>query len=239
MELKDLAIGDMVHVGQGVYEAIYSFGHRAPHASAKFLQVKTAKTTLELSAAHMVFTSSGLAVAAHLLKVGDELLDSKGSSVAIKAIKVIASKGAYAPFTPSGKIVVNGILASSYVAFENGSNLSVAGIPFSYQWMAHAFEFPHRFYCQFLSKSCLSERYTADGVSVWVDVPHKMSLWMFEQPRMVQGLMGGVAVCLFGLFSLLEFLVLHAEWVMVVTTASCMGAAMLWQVGGRPREKKC
>ena len=42
-----------------------------------------------------------------------ELKDSKGSSVAIKSTKVVASKGAYSPFTPSEKIVVNDFLASS------------------------------------------------------------------------------------------------------------------------------
>jgi hypothetical protein len=100
--MKDLKIGDMVHVGNDVYEPIYSFGHRAPMTSAKFLQVSTDKSTIELSAVHMVFTASGMAVAAHLLKVGDELLDSNGKNVAIKSIKVVASRGAYAPFTPSG-----------------------------------------------------------------------------------------------------------------------------------------
>jgi hypothetical protein len=52
--LKELKLGDMVHVEKEVYEPVYSFGHHAPNTRAEFLQVKTDKTILELSSDHMV-----------------------------------------------------------------------------------------------------------------------------------------------------------------------------------------
>ena len=223
--LKDLKLGDMVHVGKEVYEPVYSFGHHAPDTRAEFLQVKTDKTILELSSEHMVFTASGSAIAARLLQIGDELLDANGDLLAIQSIEPVWANGIFAPFTPSGKIVVNDILASSFVAFDNGSYLSVAGLKFSYQWMAHSFETPHRFYCQFIS-SCDKETYTADGISIWVDTPHKLVLWMFEQPWAVQSLLGGVVLALFVMFSLIDICIL-------IALAVAVGALTAWKIVGR------
>ena len=112
----------------------------------------------------MVLNASGSAIAARLLRSRDELLDANGDLLAIQSIEPVWADGVFAPFTPSNKIVVNDILASSFVAFDNGSYLSVAGFKFSYQWMAQFFETPHRFYCQFIS-SCDKETHTADGIS--------------------------------------------------------------------------
>ena len=223
--LEDLKLGDMVHVGKEVYEPVYSFGHHAPDTRAEYLQVKTDKTILELSSDHMVFTASGSAIAARLLQIGDELLDANGDLLAIQSIEPVWADGVFAPFTPSGKIVVNDILVSSFVAFDSGSYLSVAGFKFSYQWMAHSFETPHRFYCKFIS-SCDNETYTADGISIWVDTPHKLVLWMFEQPWVVQSLMGGVVVALFVMFSLIDICIL-------IALAVAVGALTAWKIVGR------
>ena len=189
----------------------------------------TTPLTLELSffSDHMVLNASGSAIAARLLRSRDELLDANGDLLAIQSIEPVWADGVFAPFTPSNKIVVNDILASSFVAFDNGSYLSVAGFKFSYQWMAQFFETPHRFYCQFIS-SCDKETYTAaaDGISVWVDTPHKLGLWRFEQPWAVQSMLGGVVVALFVIFSLIDMFILTA-------LAVAVGALTAWKIVGR------
>ena len=93
--------------------------------------------------------------------------------------------------------------------------------------MAQFFETPHRFYCQFIS-SCDKETYTAaaDGISVWVDTPHKLGLWRFEQPWAVQSMLGGVVVALFVIFSLIDMFILTA-------LAVAVGALTAWKIVGR------
>ena len=88
--------------------------------------------------------SSGSFVPAWHLKVGDALTDGpSGKTVAIVSIRSVRSKGAYAPFTPSGTIVVDGVLASSFVSLTADDGLEIAGgIELSTQWMSRMFELP-------------------------------------------------------------------------------------------------
>ena len=74
--------------------------------------------------------------------------------------------------------------------------------------------------------SCDKETYTADGISIWVDTPHKLVLWIFEQPWVVQSLMGGVVVALFVMFSLIDICIL-------IALAVAVGALTAWKIVGR------
>jgi len=166
-DMKDLSIGDMVHVGDGIYEPVYSFGHYAPSMKSEMLQIETATTApLRISPNHMVVTASKGTIPASQLQVGDELLTSYSSDVAQRVQKIdsVVARGMYAPFTPSGKIVVDGILASSYIAFEDNEGLEFGMMKISHQWMAHAGSFPHRFMCYY-SNSCANEKYSAEGIA--------------------------------------------------------------------------
>jgi len=166
-DMKDLSIGDMVHVGDGIYEPVYSFGHYAPSMKSEMLQIETATTApLRISPNHMVVMASKGTIPASQIQVGDELLTSYSSDVAQRVQKIdsVVARGMYAPFTPSGKIVVDGILASSYIAFEDNEGLEFGMMKISHQWMAHAGSFPHRFMCYY-SNSCANEKYSAEGIA--------------------------------------------------------------------------
>jgi hypothetical protein len=206
--INDAKLGDKVHVGNGIYEAIYSFGHFAPEEVGEFLEIRTNKNTLQITNDHMVFHAENGPLAARHLQVGDELLDGQGEKLIIQSIKSLSAEGAFAPFTASGKVVVDGILASSFIAFDNGAYLSAAGMQFSYQWIAHSFEFPHRFICTYVSR-CDTETYTAEGVSTWVDAPHQLALWMFQQSAFWQALLSALAMVLFAAFNVLDFCLLQ------------------------------
>mmetsp|Transcript_27131 Transcript_27131/g.30017 ORF Transcript_27131/g.30017 Transcript_27131/m.30017 type:complete len:190 (+) Transcript_27131:2-571(+) len=119
--------------------------------------------------------------------MGDTLLFDKNdnhrsnlsSSIRITSITSIPiPKGGYmAPFTPSGKIVVNGIMASSFVDLFDDTTTKVL-LPFkklSPQWIAHAFEFPHRMICSGASLFCGTETYDENGISNWVSKPLQLS----------------------------------------------------------------
>ncbi|KAI2495646.1 Hint (Hedgehog/Intein) domain N-terminal region [Fragilaria crotonensis] len=144
VRLDKLQIGEHVLVDTDRFESVYSFGHRDPDRVVDYLEITTeARTTLRLSADHMIWSSGSFVPAWHV-KVGDALSDGpSGKPVAIVSIRNIRSKGAYAPFTPSGTIVADGVLASSFVSLTADDGLEIAGgIELSTQWMSRMFEFP-------------------------------------------------------------------------------------------------
>jgi hypothetical protein len=188
MRLQDVKIGDMVMVDSGLYEAIYSFGHKSPNSVNMLLEIDTSVLLpLQVSKDHMIFVHPNLAIPASILKEGDTIVGGDGQPVLITSIKTVAAdSGVFAPFTISGKIVVNGLLASSFVAYNDTAFLTlVRGIQFSYQWIAHSFEFPHRIACHHMA-SCPDETYTDSGISTWVATPNLFAKWLLNQRRIIQ-----------------------------------------------------
>merc|ERR1711915_620415 len=84
------------------------------------------------------------------------------------------------PFTASGKLIVDGVLVSSFIAFEQSSALKIGPAAFSYQWIAHSFEFPHRLVCHWLrnSDNCNDESYDDDGINKWESHPLRFGSWV-------------------------------------------------------------
>lgn len=147
--MKDLKMGDEVLVDHDTYERVYAFGHRDDHATATFLHFLP--SNLHLSENHMVFVKGKGAIPASMVQVGDQWMHTGAT---IKDIRTTTKKGVYAPFTPSGKIVVNSVLASTYVSFQ-GSNVLMLGsfnTRLSYQWLAHSMLTPIRWWCLVLFK---------------------------------------------------------------------------------------
>jgi len=178
--LEKVKIGDQVMVAPGRYESVYSFGHYSSDSRGVFLEISTLKSTLQVSSDHMVFDGHNRAIPASALRVGDEMIDATGTKAPIVTIKSIVALGVFAPFTPSGRIVVDNTLASSYVTFEDSEFLKIGGVAFSYQWIAHSFEFPHRVMCHYFG-SCPKETYTTEGISQWVARPHEWGQWVLKQ----------------------------------------------------------
>jgi hypothetical protein len=106
---------------------VYSFGHYNEGASAPFLKVKTtiASTPLLVSKDHMVYAVwiRGFVPASILEKErGDTLVD--GSTAGEEEATIwsittpVEAQGVFAPFTPSGKIVINNVVASSFMSLN-------------------------------------------------------------------------------------------------------------------------
>lgn len=203
MKLSKLKIGDLVKVGKNKYEQIYSFGHYKPTSRAQLLEILTEYTTLRVSSDHMVFVSDHRAIPAAKLRVGDEIVHSSGMKVIIVHIKTAVASGVFAPFTPSGKIIVDDIQASSFVAFENSESLKLFGVSFSYQWIAHCFEAFHRLVCHRLG-SCPRETYTEEGISQWVAAPRKFFLWVLRQPSLIRHVLLGALIVVMSMLTFIE-----------------------------------
>lgn len=186
VSMASLQLGDQVMIENGKFESIYSFGHVDKEGQYEFLKISTPTSDIELSKDHMVSLEGGRYVPASLINVGDMLRLAGGELAECTGVQAVRNRGAHAPFTPSGTIVVNGIVASSFVAFQNSATLKIGtldiGVP--YQYMAHAFEGPHRFYCFYVSK-CTNEKYNAEGMSAWVVAPRAFYLWFLAQHQAV------------------------------------------------------
>jgi Hint module len=196
VKLQDINIGDNVLTARGKYETVYSFGHRNEYIMADYLQIRLEgkNEVLELSKEHMVFVKEGHAVPAATLKVGDSLqllshTSNDESAARIQSLKTVRRQGMYAPFTKSGTIVVNGVLASTFVGLQPtseylslGSDQSAIAIPVSQQWLAHVFETPHRLAYRL---GFVKEQYTRNGISIWVNLPFHFSKWLVRQNAMI------------------------------------------------------
>jgi len=134
VKINSIEAGDMVLVesssGKLVYEPVLSFLHaKRDGAESEFLTIQHVSGSIRVSADHMLFVASDsgrLDKAANRIVKGDELLVvSPGASEhaapnrVLSVTREVTELGMYAPLTPSGKIVVDGTVASNY-ATANG-----------------------------------------------------------------------------------------------------------------------
>jgi len=226
----DLQLGDRVKVNTNnnndSFEPIYSFGHKDSTVSANYLRITTTTTSsqpLELSKDHMLVIekegkqhhyvpASSIEVGDVLLVVAssdnDESITNTNSAATVIRIESVTRKGAFAPFTPSGTIVVNDILASNYIAYQGSEYLRITSLfTFSYQWLAHSFTSIHRLVLKLgLTTTEAAESYNADnGISVWVETPHRLFSWALSQQHyMIAVPLLLIAISVIGIVSLIE-----------------------------------
>lgn len=221
VSMDQLQIGDMVLTKGNKYEPVYSFGHHKIDRRAEFLRIFSAGTDkpTEVSREHLLLSvgptgNKGVWIPAEMLKVGDMLFKGgdSGSLVAITKIRTATLQGVFAPFTKSGTVVVNGIVASSYIGYQQSEYLMIGEwtTPFSFQWLAHTFESGHRLACNY-AVDCQKETYTDDGVSHWVDTPHQATRWLLQQHAVTMVAYLVPSFCIFLLTSGLEYL--SSSWV--------------------------
>jgi len=188
--MHSLKVGDSVLTDNDTFSMVYSFGHFAPDAETEFLQLHVADTGasinnnhLEITSDHMLYVYQQLSgtrvlIPAGLVKVGDRLVggteqqEQCGSEgQVVESIQKIKRRGAYAPFTVAGDIMVNGVVASNFIA------LPFESLSFVQQhWLQYAAYTPYRFYCTLIA-GCVNESYDeatglAKAVTMWLPVLH-------------------------------------------------------------------
>jgi hypothetical protein len=97
----------------------------------------------------------------------------------VTEIREVVRHGAYAPFTVSGSIVVNGVAASNYVALPAAFAAATYEQHHSWQHLAYA---PYRYYCGWIvmfGGDCKNEQYDemsglSRAVTMWLPVLHTM-----------------------------------------------------------------
>lgn len=171
--MKDLKLGDRVQTSSG-FQPVYSFGHHDLDSSTDFLRIHTKKNTpLEITKDHLVFLQDqDTPVPAVSIKVGDRLHNNNKEGAVVTKIGSVHKQGLYAPLTASGTVIVDGILASSYITLqEDATFVHVSqGVQtwISQQQFVHWLLAPHRLLCLGLFPK-LGETYTHKGMPVWID----------------------------------------------------------------------
>ena len=140
--MDQLHIGDQVMTSAG-FEAIYLFGAQDSSRLAPFIVIETGLHKIEMSADHFIrVLSSGVEhfKRASQVSIGDTIWATSGGSlkpIAVTAMSQTVQMGLFNPYTPSGTIVVNDVLASVYSRWflDDVCNLlgCVAHLPTLYQ----------------------------------------------------------------------------------------------------------
>lgn len=187
--MKDLELGSRVLTQSGSYEPVYAWGHKHATKSAEFLQLQTKESKLEMTGGHLVFLEGKAnPVRADSVKVGDTLQGNNNGKV--KKIKAIQRNGVYTPLTPSGTVVVDGIVASSYISLQKNADEFVqfqGGISsyLSFQDAIHMVLSPFRMLCMGVS-SKLGNIYTEEGVPLYAAYGMEFASWVEQQNIVVQ-----------------------------------------------------
>jgi hypothetical protein len=128
--LSRVNIGDEVLVNQhNTCEPVIAFIHLQPKGLFNFLQIHLrssssyASSTIFISPNHLLFDyDTGTARFAGKFHVGDRLQLIENNQIIpadIVSIDLTKEEGYYAPLTPSGTIVINGVVASNYATVSN------------------------------------------------------------------------------------------------------------------------
>lgn len=129
--MRDLRVGDRVlTVGSGdslAFEDVYFFGHADQNATADYVGLRVGKEVLHLSSDHFVpICRSGgsscdwrqrVDVYARDVKVGDTMWIKSSTDVVASRVSAITSShlsGVFNPYTTSGNIIVDGVVASCH-----------------------------------------------------------------------------------------------------------------------------
>ena len=130
--MDSIKIGDSVRVGPGnEFARVYSFGHYDKNMHAEYVQIRTdvSASPLELTKDHMVFVQDGSfskSVPASAVNVGDKLVVANGDGVTeVRKIKRVTRRGAFAPFTKTGTIVVSDVASRFQLRVPHGRESSL------------------------------------------------------------------------------------------------------------------
>jgi len=147
-QVRDLKIGDMVQVSKNenavLFEPIMMFGHYDSQITATYHHlILDDGDILEISEHHLIYVKRQQPpVPVSTLQVGQQL--QCGRRIVKRTIR--QRKGAYAPWTPSGMLMIqNQVLISAYVTLQpNQTYVSFLGLDWSYQFLAHSMTLPLR-----------------------------------------------------------------------------------------------
>jgi hypothetical protein len=131
--MSDLRVGDRVRAvdgaGKSIYDEIYFFGHAENSESNEYVNLKLSETGAAMQISHQHFLPTcpqhgedcnwdeHIHAYAQEVQPGDYVwvaTSDKSKSQKVLATSTVVKKGLYNPYTLSGKIVVDGVVASAH-----------------------------------------------------------------------------------------------------------------------------
>ncbi|XP_071114327.1 uncharacterized protein [Haliotis cracherodii] len=125
--MKDIQIGEQLMSvssnGEITYSPVFLFGHANSNVTSEFINIITRQVSIKLSPDHHIYSKYDnqiVTVPSRQITRGNVIfrLDSNNNRLVEDEVTDICfciEKGLYAPFTMSGTLVVEGVLASCYV----------------------------------------------------------------------------------------------------------------------------
>jgi len=193
--MKDLQVGDYVVTSntKNPYQLVYAFAHYESNKSLNYYQIHTERELrpLEASEEHLLYVSNKLGpVRADSIRVGDVLHARHNTFATVTNIKRIRARGMYAPLTTDGKILVDGIVASSYVDISAKSDefVEVSGIvlPIPQADVIHLWLSPLRLACTLGINSMFFKGYNVNGMNQYVQFGIDFAHWIEQQNMLLQ-----------------------------------------------------
>lgn len=137
--MKQLQIGDRVQIGPSQFSPIILFTHQRHQGMHEFLnlQYDDEEMPLVLSRGHILSVNDGMKAASES-KVGDVIKLGNGSTTPITRIWSGMARGLFNPQTQDGRIVVGGVVASTYTTAINMKVAHALLVPLRYAFYAFA-----------------------------------------------------------------------------------------------------
>lgn len=187
--MRDLKVGDEVLSWRSNhYQPVYTFLHRNELVKAEYLRVETnlsSSKPLEITRDHLLYVQGKSSpVPAGSVVVGDILQGKGGEPASVTDIASIwRTDGVFAPATPDGTLVVDGIQVSSYVVLMGMENHYFLGLDTAF--VQHMALSPFRFFCRWVSGS-RGQSLNEKGLTPMVSGLSKLKSWVVQQPICVQ-----------------------------------------------------
>lgn len=131
--MSELRVGDVVRsvdaAGKAIYDEVYFFGHAVSSRATDYVNLKLSGTdaSLQLSSKHFLPTcpkrgeqckwADHVHIYAQKLHPGDYVWISTAAGSSLSEVletSIVVKDGLYNPYTLSGKIIVNGVVASAH-----------------------------------------------------------------------------------------------------------------------------
>jgi len=180
--MDQLKVGDSVLTSSG-FSKVYTFGHLDVNRETDFLQIQTDISSnsepLEITPEHLVYVVADDGITSRLLPAGQvrpgDLLQTAQGTTEVTHVQRVHRRGIYAPFTLTGDIAVNGVIASNYIALPPAFQKLGS---FEHQhWLQHAAYVPYRLYCSTSIGHCGGEHQDevtgySKGTTMWLPLLH-------------------------------------------------------------------
>lgn len=113
--MDELAIGDRVRVGESSFSSVFMFTHKLGGAKKRdFVHIESAAgKSIKATRSHYLVVNGGLKTAG-AVQAGDMLTLATGEQTPVTSVSRVLMDGLYNPQTEDGRIVVDGVVASTY-----------------------------------------------------------------------------------------------------------------------------